>query len=190
MYIFCLIMRNFYDKNCRENQNTHFVFNNFFPRKSCRLWDNVEKYCRAGQATDDNMAHAHCKGYTHTLRIRSTYYFSAAKKVTRTHLDATFIHTLHVLSKIACCRRPPWRRYTHTAVLRASNSEQLATIEHHILSRLPSSYHDTPHSWHRKENQLILCSHVWCHQAPFLWGGGGLYRWLLPPMQPAANIFG
>jgi len=22
--------------------------------------DNVEKYCRAGQATDDNMAHAHC----------------------------------------------------------------------------------------------------------------------------------
>jgi len=23
------------------------------------IWDNVEKYCRAGQATDD-MAHAHC----------------------------------------------------------------------------------------------------------------------------------
>jgi len=22
--------------------------------------DNVEKYCRARQATDDNMAHAHC----------------------------------------------------------------------------------------------------------------------------------
>jgi len=21
-------------------------------RKPCRLWDNVEKYCRAGQATD------------------------------------------------------------------------------------------------------------------------------------------
>jgi len=27
---------------------------------SCRLWDKVEKYCRAGQATDNNMAHAHC----------------------------------------------------------------------------------------------------------------------------------
>jgi hypothetical protein len=26
----------------RENQNTHFVFNNVFP-KICRLWDNVEK---------------------------------------------------------------------------------------------------------------------------------------------------
>ena len=30
------------------------------PRKSCRLLVNAEKYCRAGQATDDNMAHAHC----------------------------------------------------------------------------------------------------------------------------------
>jgi hypothetical protein len=32
----------------------------FFSRKSCCLWDNVEKYCRVGQATDDNMAHARC----------------------------------------------------------------------------------------------------------------------------------
>ena len=31
-----------------------------FFRKSLRLRDNIEKYCRAGQATDDNMAHAHC----------------------------------------------------------------------------------------------------------------------------------
>jgi len=28
-------------------------------RKWCHLWDNVEKYCGAGQATDDNTAHAH-----------------------------------------------------------------------------------------------------------------------------------
>jgi len=27
---------------------------------SCHLWDIVEKYCRVGQATDDNMAHARC----------------------------------------------------------------------------------------------------------------------------------
>jgi len=45
-------MRNVSDKICIENQSTHFVFKIFFPpRKSCRLWDNVEKYCRAGQAT-------------------------------------------------------------------------------------------------------------------------------------------
>jgi len=36
------VMRHISDKNCRENQNTHFMFNNFF-RKSCWLWDNVEK---------------------------------------------------------------------------------------------------------------------------------------------------
>jgi len=26
-------------------------------RKSCLLWNNVESYCTAGQATDDNMVH-------------------------------------------------------------------------------------------------------------------------------------
>jgi len=57
-------MRNVSDKSCRENQNTHFMFNTPpLPEKSCRLLDNVEKYCRAGQATDDNVAHAHCMLY-------------------------------------------------------------------------------------------------------------------------------
>ena len=55
-----LTMRNVSDKSCRANHNTHFVFSNFFHRKSCRLWDNVGKYCRAWQPTDDNMAHALC----------------------------------------------------------------------------------------------------------------------------------
>ena len=35
------------------------MFRNFFS-KNGRLWDNVEKYCTAVQATDDNTAHAHC----------------------------------------------------------------------------------------------------------------------------------
>jgi len=35
-------MRNISDKMWRENQNTHFVFSNFF-KKSCHLRDNVEK---------------------------------------------------------------------------------------------------------------------------------------------------
>jgi len=38
---------------------THFVFSNFFFRKSHCLWENVEKYCRTGQATDDDMTHAY-----------------------------------------------------------------------------------------------------------------------------------
>ena len=68
-------------------------------RKSCRLWDNVEKYWRAGQAADDNMAHAHrvldTQGYRHTLRMCNTYCFSTASMVTRTRLIVTlFIHYL------------------------------------------------------------------------------------------------
>jgi len=55
-----LRMRTVSDKRCRENQNSRVMLNDlFFFRKSCRLRDNVEKYCRAGQTTDDNMVHAH-----------------------------------------------------------------------------------------------------------------------------------
>ena len=42
-----------------EKIKTHILCSVTFFRKSYRLWDNVEKYCTAGQATDDNMAHAH-----------------------------------------------------------------------------------------------------------------------------------
>ena len=66
-YMFCITshsfhlrMRNVSDKSCRENQNTHFVFNNlFFFQKSCLYEKMWRKYCRTGQATDGNMAHAH-----------------------------------------------------------------------------------------------------------------------------------
>jgi hypothetical protein len=52
-------MINVSDKAVEINKNT-FMFNNFFFfSKSCCLWENVEKYSRAGQATDGNMAHAH-----------------------------------------------------------------------------------------------------------------------------------
>jgi hypothetical protein len=49
-----LRMKNTSDNSCRENQNGHFTFNNFF-RKSCSLWDNVEKYGTPREATDENM---------------------------------------------------------------------------------------------------------------------------------------
>jgi len=39
---FHLIKRTVSDRNCRENQNTHFVLHNFFSRKLCRLWDMWE----------------------------------------------------------------------------------------------------------------------------------------------------
>ena len=51
-------MRNVSDKRCRENQNTNFLLSNFFENRAAFeiMW---EKYCTAGQATDDNMAQAH-----------------------------------------------------------------------------------------------------------------------------------
>jgi len=42
-----------------ERIKTHFLSNNSF-WKSCRLWNNVEKYRRAGKVIDENTAHAHC----------------------------------------------------------------------------------------------------------------------------------
>ena len=47
------------------------MFNNFFFSENRAIYDMAwKKYCRAGQATVDNMAHAHCvrdtEGYRHT----------------------------------------------------------------------------------------------------------------------------
>ena len=42
-----------------EKIRTHFMISKFFLPKSYRLLVNVEKYCRAGRATDENMTHAH-----------------------------------------------------------------------------------------------------------------------------------
>jgi len=55
-------MRNVLD-TVLENKNTHFMFNEFIPRKSCSLWDSIEKRGRAGQAADDNIAHVLCMMY-------------------------------------------------------------------------------------------------------------------------------
>jgi len=55
--------------------------------------------CRAGQATDDNMAHTRCildtYVHKHTLRICDTFCFSTATLVTRRLLNVT-LHVQHV----------------------------------------------------------------------------------------------
>jgi len=65
-------MRNVSDTSCKEKQNTHFMcVTFFFFRKCCHLRGNVERYSRAGQPRDDNMAHTHSMLYSwgckHTL---------------------------------------------------------------------------------------------------------------------------
>ena len=49
-----LIMRNVSDKSCIEIQKTDLTFN-IFLRKTCRYRDNMEKYGRAVQATEENI---------------------------------------------------------------------------------------------------------------------------------------
>ena len=43
-----------------QNQNTHFLFSNFFLKIVCYIWDNVKKYCRARQATVDGIIWGMC----------------------------------------------------------------------------------------------------------------------------------
>jgi hypothetical protein len=53
----------------------------------------VAKYCRAGQPTDGNMAHAHCVldtyGYKYTLRLCNIYCFSTITTVALSPLNVT-----------------------------------------------------------------------------------------------------
>jgi hypothetical protein len=61
IHSFVLRMRNISDKKLYRKSRHTFMFNTLF-RKSFRLWHNVEKYCRAGQATDDGACAIHA-GY-------------------------------------------------------------------------------------------------------------------------------
>ena len=70
-----------------------FVFSKITPF----FLDNAEKYCRAGHATDDNMAHAYCppdtKCYKHKLRICDSYCFcSATADARRGHNVTLYVH--------------------------------------------------------------------------------------------------
>ena len=97
-YTCCIL--NISDKSSRANQNTYFIFNIFLIENRAFyeiMWKIL--YSRAGQATDDSMAHSHCMldnwGYRQTLRICKTYCLSTATMVARTHLSVTlYIHCL------------------------------------------------------------------------------------------------
>ena len=68
-----LRMKNFSDRIWRENQNTHFMFNNLIFRKSCRLWGHEEKFGRSRQAIDANVANARCMLDNKTINIYLQY---------------------------------------------------------------------------------------------------------------------
>ena len=71
-------IRNISDQSCIENQNTHFVFRNFFLRIPCRLWEIVGKYC-TGHRWQYSTAHTPCVldtvGYKHRHWTRKLLFF-------------------------------------------------------------------------------------------------------------------
>ena len=65
----------------------------------------VEKYCRAEQATDDNIAYAHCVldtyGNKHTPILYNTCCFSHANNSCTNASESYLIRTLRILFRIA-----------------------------------------------------------------------------------------
>jgi len=56
-----LTMRNVSGKNCRENQNTHFMFNNFFSQiKAIMRCFGKIRNSQTGRRSQCNTAHALC----------------------------------------------------------------------------------------------------------------------------------
>jgi len=76
------------------------MFNKLFSHYNRAVYEIiVEKYCTARQATDGNIAHAHCmldtESYKHTLKICNTDCFYTATIVARTRLSVTlYVHCL------------------------------------------------------------------------------------------------
>jgi hypothetical protein len=100
--------RNFSDKSCRGRQSTHFLLGNFFfeNRAVCEI---MWKYMAAQpnfHRWQYNTAYAHCmldnSGHKHTLVAPNTNWFSTAKMVKRTRLNATSVRTYTVLLDISC----------------------------------------------------------------------------------------
>ena len=97
--------------------------NNFLFQKSYNLLDNVDKYFRNRQATDDNMAHAlymlDTQGCKHTLGIRNTYCFLTATMVARKRLNIMlYVHCMSSFSNHCCNMTPqPNSNITHLKIL-------------------------------------------------------------------------
>ena len=140
-------MRTVLYKICRENQNTHFMLNKlFFFRKSCGLWDNVEKCGGATGVTDGhNMAHtrlvcwmnkATCI-YTHTHKYVIQWFANAPK--------CYVMRTLPVLFSVVCC------------VVRTVHKSDFR----HITNQTPNKWRPLERSFSDRFSALICARWKW-----------------------------
>ena len=103
------------------------MFNNFIPQNSCRLCGNGEKFCTAGQGTDDNLAHAYfimnSYGYKHLHRICHSICFPTATMVSRTHLIVTlYVYCLY------CCDNCHHAVFFVTKIIRVCRAQQRSVV--------------------------------------------------------------
>ena len=75
-------MRNFPDKSRRENQNTHFTFNNIFSENRAVYEIMWKKYGKTMQAINDNIVGRMCIAFSITM-------------ATDTHSDIQFLSLFH-----------------------------------------------------------------------------------------------
>jgi hypothetical protein len=154
-----LTMRNVSDKNCRENQNTHFLFNNFFFRKSCRLWDNVERPCTTRQATDENIIRRMRIACWITMatdthsRICNTYCFPTASMVTRTRLSVLGYTYLACLLRLYAT----WRPVTEWRVNKGTKSKRCRRTRLLSNSRCPVICQEGRGRWVNKRMKSKRC---------------------------------
>jgi hypothetical protein len=159
-----------------EKIETHILYSITFFRKSWRLWDNVEKYGRARQATDDNIirrmriaclitkATDTISGYVILLFHGNSGYTSAPEcYVTRTLrvvLTATSFTNLFPEDIVIPSRKLVWR----TGVHHIAEFPYTATwIYWYLKSREPGDQLGQRHVWqgHVKCRQdVMLCSLV------------------------------
>ena len=73
----------------------------FFFENLARLWDNLKKYCRVGQATDDNtmLCNLYNWGYKHTLRICNRFFLFYYKNCSKSPPQCYIICTLSFISE-------------------------------------------------------------------------------------------
>jgi hypothetical protein len=165
---FLLGIGNISDRSCRGNKKCILCSITLFFRKLCRLCDNVEKYCRAGQATRDNMAHAHCVPdawmYKHTLRMCYTYCFYTVTIVARARQNVK--HYTYITCNINLGSQwkwvdsfTPWLLYSlHCSLGRRSGGLQISSRHLELETSMELRSRGCPH---RKSLPTRLHCFVW-----------------------------
>ena len=92
-----------FQTKCSEKIKTHILYSvTFFPRKTCNLLDNVEKYGRVGQATDGSLIRR--MRIERSLRLKKhtqymkQYCFSTAEIITLQCLGYTYTASVFLRS--------------------------------------------------------------------------------------------